>query len=325
MHTTRSRRSVLGAMLAGAAAAMLPRAAGAQAYPSRPIRLISPWSAGGTSDLVLRAFAQSAAKILGGTIVVENRPGAGGTLGAVELASAKPDGYTLSQLALGVLSVPHMQKMAYDPLTDLTFIARLTSYTNGLVVKADSPFRTLADVITYAKANPGKFTYASSGVGSSPHLTMEEVASRAGVELRNIPYKGDSDSLLALMSGTVTAVSGATSWGPHVDAGTLRLLAVYSGRRAVRWPSAPTLRELGYDVPDTPFGIGGPKGMDAGITRRLQDAFRQTLDDPAVLATLEKADMQPGFLGTDDYTKLARETSAAQKAMIDRLGLGHSR
>ena len=317
------RRELLKAMLASAAASALP--ASAQTYPARPIRLNSPWTAGGTSDLVLRAFAQSAAKNLGATIVVENKPGAGGTLGAVELANAKPDGYTLSQLALSVLSLPHMQKMSYDPLKDISYIARLTSYTNGFVVRADSPIRSIPDLVAYAKANPGKFNYGSSGVGSSPHLSVEEFAFRAGVQLQNIPYKGDSESLQALLSGTVMGISGATSWGPHVDAGTLRLLAVYGSSRARRWPNAPTLRELGYDVPDTPFGIGGPKGLEPAIVRRLQDAFRQTLDDPAVIATLERTDMQPNYLNAEDYTKAAHEISAAQKLMIDRLGLGISR
>jgi tripartite-type tricarboxylate transporter receptor subunit TctC len=315
------RRPFLAGTLALGAAAALPAASFAQAYPTRPIRVISPWTAGGTSDLVLRAFVQGASKHLG-TMVVENKPGAGGTLGAVELANAKPDGYVLSQLALSVLSLPHMQKMSYDPIKDITYIARLTSYTNGFVVRADSPVRSIADLVAWAKANPGRFTYGSSGVGSSPHLSVEEFAFRAGVQLQNIPYKGDSDSLQALLSGTVMGVSGATSWGPHVDSGALRLLAVYSGTRAKRWPNSPTLKELGYNVPDTPFGIGGPKGMDPAVVRRLQEAFRQSLDDPAVIAMLDKADMQPGFLTSEEYTRLAQEVSAQQKVMIDRLGLG---
>lgn len=321
-HPDKKRRTLLKSALAAAGAAVLPSRAFAQGYPARPIRMISPWSAGGTSDLVLRAFAQSVAKDLGGTIVVENKPGAGGTLGAVELVNAKPDGYTLSQVALSVLSLPHMQKVQYDPLRDLTYIAHLTAYTNGFVVRADSQFKTFGDVLAYAKQNPGKFTYASSGVGSTPHLTVEEVAYRAGVKLLNIPYKGDSDSLQALLGGTVMAVSGATSWGSHVDSGALRLLTIYGSRRAKRWPNAPTLHELGYKLPDTPFGVAGPKGMDPAVVKRLEDAFKRSLEDPAVIATLEKVDMQPTFMGSADFAKAAIEISKVQKAMIDRMGLG---
>ncbi len=315
------RRLLLKSVLAAAVVAGIGGTAVAQEYPSRPIRLISPWSAGGTSDIVLRAFAQSAAKHLGGTIVVDNKPGAGGTLGAVELAGAKPDGYTLSQVAMSVISLPLMQKMSYDPLRDLTYVARLAAYTNGFVVRADSPYKTMADVIAYAKANPDRFTYASSGVGSTPHLIVEEVSSRAGVTMRNIPYKGDSDSLQALLSNTVMAISGAASWGAHVDAGTLRLLAVYGSRRAMRWPNAPTLTELGYPVPDTPFGIAGPRGMDPAVVVRLQEAFRKSMDDPDVKSMLAKVDMPPAFLSSEDYTKAVAEIAKVQKAMIERLGL----
>jgi tripartite-type tricarboxylate transporter receptor subunit TctC len=317
----KNRRDILKALMAGAATAAFPLSAAAQSYPSRPIRLISPWSAGGTSDLVLRAFAESAAKRLGTHFIVENKPGAGGTLGAVELVRAQPDGYTLSQLALSVFSLPHMQQTQFDPLKDITYISRLTTYTNGLVVRADSPIKSVKDLVDYAKANPGRFTYATSGIGSSPHLSVEEFAGRAAIQLVNVPYKADSESLLALLSGQVDALSGTTSWGPHVDGGKLRLVAIYGSKRAKRWPNAPTLNELGYAVPDTPYGVGGPKGMDPAIVKRLQDVFRATLDDPAVQATLDKYDMPSAYLDAAEYAKNAREMFQQQGVMIKRLGL----
>jgi tripartite-type tricarboxylate transporter receptor subunit TctC len=314
------RRAILKSL---AGAALLPAIGRAQqAYPAKPIKLISPWTAGGTSDVVLRAFAASAAKHLEGTIFIENKPGAGGIFGAVELANARPDGYALSQLAMSIFSVPHMQKVAFDPLKDITYIARLCTYTNGLVVRADSPIKSIADLMDYAKANPGRFSYASSGVGSSPHLLMEELGYRAGVKFQHIPYKADSESLQSLMSGTVMGMSGSTSWAPQVAAGNVRILATYGGKRTKRWPNVPTLPELGYKVPETPFGVGGPKGMDPAIVTRLQEAFRQSLNDPEVIATLERNDMQPAFLASADYTRSSIETFESQKVMITRLGLG---
>jgi tripartite-type tricarboxylate transporter receptor subunit TctC len=316
----RSRRGFLRGLAAAAAAVALPARA-QQPFPGKPIRLISPWTAGGTSDVVLRALAQSAAKSLNGTIVVDNKPGAGGTLGASELVHAQPDGYTLSQLTLSVLTLPHMQKVSFDPLRDITYIARLAVYTNGLVVRADSAFQSVADVVAYAKANPERFTYASPGVASSPHMAMEEFAYGAGIRLLHIPYKGDSDGLAALLSGNVMAVSGATSWGPQVDAGVCRLLAVYSSKRAKRWPGGPTMQELGYRLPDIPFGIGGPKGMSAAVVSRLQEGFRAALEDPAAQATLDKYDMTSAYLGSEAFTRTCHDAFATQRAAIQRLGL----
>ena len=285
------RRTILQTALAGAAALALPSVIRAQAFPSKPIRLICPWPAGGSTDAVMRALAESAGKALGGQMIVDNKPGASGMLGPNELVSARPDGYTLSQLTIGVLRLPHMQKMQFDPLKDFTYIACLTGYTFGLVVKADSPIKTVKDLVDYAKANPEKFSYGSTGNGTTPHLAVEEFASRAGIKLQHVPFKGNADNMQAVIGGHIMAASDATGWGPHVDAGTLRLLATYGIKRTKRWPGVPTLTELGYDtVSDSPFGIGAPKGMEPALTLRLHDAFKKTLEDPAVLASFEKYD-----------------------------------
>ena len=154
-----NRRAFITSTTAAVAGAALPLLARAQAaFPARPIKYICPWPAGGSTDAVIRALAESAGKSLGQTIIVENKPGAGGMLGAIEMMSAKPDGYTLTQLPHGVFRIPHMQKTAYDTLTDFTWIACLTGYTFGLVVPADSPIKTIKDLVAYAKANPEKFT-----------------------------------------------------------------------------------------------------------------------------------------------------------------------
>ena len=317
-----SRRHVLTTAAAGAATLALPSLGLAQAFPARPIRYICPWPAGGSTDAVIRAIAESAAKTLGQQIIVENKPGAGGMLGANELVSAKPDGYTLSQLPHGVFRIPHMQKTTFDTLTDFTWIACLTGYTFGLVVPAEGPIKSVADLVAYAKANPGKFTYGSTGTGTSPHLAVEEFAQRAGITLNHIPFKGNADNMQAILGGHTMAASDATGWAPHVASGKLRLIATYGSKRTKRWPEVPTLTELGYKtVSDSPFGVCGPKGMDPAITRTLHDAFRKTLEDPAVLAIFDKFDQTIIYMGTEQYTKWARETFQAEKTTIERLGM----
>ena len=317
-----SRRSFVKASVAAGATLALPGLSFAQAYPARPIKLICPWPAGGSTDAVMRALAESAGKALGGQFIVENKAGASGMLGPNELVNAAPDGYTLSQLTIGVMRLPHMQKMQFDPLKDFTYIAMLTGYTFGIVVRADSPIKSIKDLVDFAKATPGEFTYGSTGNGTTPHLAVEEFAAKAGIKLQHIPFKGNADGMQALLGGHVMSHSDATGWGPHVDAGTCRLLATYGSKRTKRWPNIPTLNELGYDtISDSPFGIGGPKGMDPALTQRLHDAFRKTLDDPAVLASFEKYDQSVIYMNTADYTKFARETFLKEKAMIERLGL----
>ncbi len=320
-----SRREFVQATVAVAVASVasvLPGVASAQAYPSRPVKLICPWPAGGSTDAVMRALAESVGKALGGSVVVENKPGASGMLGPNELAKAAPDGYTLSQLTIGVARLPHMQKMQFDPLKDFTYIACLTGYTFGIVVRNDSPIKSIKELVDYAKANPEKFSYGSTGAGTTPHLAIEEFAAKAGIKLTHIPYKGSADGVQAVLGGHVMAHSDSTGWAPQVEAGNLRLLATYGSKRTRRWPSVPTLQELGYEtVSDSPFGIGGPKGMDAALTKRLHDAFKKTLEDPAVLATLEKYDQSVIYMNTADYTKFIADQFVKEKMVIERLGL----
>jgi tripartite-type tricarboxylate transporter receptor subunit TctC len=315
------RRLVQGA-LASTAAIAFPRVVRGQAYPAKPIRLICPWPAGGATDAVMRALAESAGKTLGGTMIVDNKAGASGMLGPNELVSARPDGYTLSQTTIGVVRLPHMQKMQFDPLKDFTYIACLTGYTFGLVVRADSPIKSIAELVDHAKANPGTFTFGSPGIGTTPHLAVEEFAYKAGIKLLHVPFKGYADGAQSLLGGHVMSHSDSTGWAGHVDAGTFRLLATYGSKRTRRWPNVPTLQELGYDtVSDSPFGIAGPRGMEPAVVTRLHDAFKKTLEDPVVLATFEKFDQSVIYMNTADYTRFLSELYVKEKALIERLGV----
>jgi tripartite-type tricarboxylate transporter receptor subunit TctC len=225
-------------------------------------------------------------------------------------------------LPVGVFRIPHMQKVQFDTLKDFTWIACLTGYTFGFVVRADSPIKSIKDLVDYARANPGKFNYGHTGNGTSPHLAVEEFSQRAGIQLQPVPYKGNAENMQAILGGHVMGASDATGWGPHVDAGKLRLLATYGSKRTKRWPGVPTLDELGYKtISDSPFGVCGPKNMDPAVVKALHDAFKKTLDDPAVQATLDKYDQQVIYLDSAAYAKYARDTFVSEKALIERLGL----
>jgi tripartite-type tricarboxylate transporter receptor subunit TctC len=293
----------------------------AQTFPSKPITIICPWPAGGGTDMHLRKFAEIAQKLLGQPVLVENKPGAGGTVGPSTMAAtAKPDGYTLSQYPISVIRVAHMQKASWDPIKDFSFIIGLTGYTFGVVVKADSQFKTFKDVIEYARANPGRLSFGSTGTGTSPHLLMEEVAMKTGVQFLHVPFKGNADSTQALMGGHVMAQSDSTGWGRHVDAGTFRLLVTFGDKRT-RW-NAPTAQELGYDVVSySPYGIVGPKGMEPGLMKTLHDVFKKVLDDPEHLKVLAQLDQVYWYKSSAEFAQWAVETYAAERTTLERVGL----
>ena len=305
------------------AAAWLAIAASAhgQAFPSRPITLICPWPPGGSTDLHLRKFAEISQKYLGQPMVVENKPGGGGMNGPATMAkTARPDGYTLSQLPVGAYRIPHIQKVDWDPLADFTYIIGISGYTFGVVVRADSPFKTFRELLDYARANPGKLAYGSTGNGTSPHLLMEEVARKTGVEFLHVPFKGNADSTQALMGGHIQAQSDATGWGRYVDSGTFRLLVTF-GESRTKW-NAPTARESGIDIVSySPYGIVAPRGMDAQQVKLLHDAFKKTLDDPEHLKTLQQLDQVYWYKSSADYAQWAAETFRAERATIERVGL----
>jgi tripartite-type tricarboxylate transporter receptor subunit TctC len=309
--------ALLAAMLLGLAAG----SAAAQSFPAKPLTLICPWPPGGSTDQHLRKFAEIAAKYVGQNIIIENKPGGGGMNGPATMSkTARPDGYTLSQLPMGAFRIPHMQKMDWDPLKDFTYILGLTGYTFGIVVKNDSPLKTFKELLAYAKANPGKLSYGSTGAGTSPHLLMEEVADKASVQFLHVPFKGNADSTAALLGGHIMAQSDATGWGRHVDAGAFRLLVTF-GEKRTKW-DAPTAKELGLDIVSySPYGIVGPKGMDPKLVKTLHDAFRKTLDDPEHLKVLQQFDQVYWYKSSEDYAKWAAETYKSERSTIERVGL----
>jgi tripartite-type tricarboxylate transporter receptor subunit TctC len=312
----------LAALAAVCASALgLATAAQAQEFPTKPITLICPWPAGGGTDIHLRKLAELASKRLGQNVIVENKPGGAGMIGPSTMAkTAKPDGYTISQLAITAFRLPHMQKVEWDPLNDFTYIVGLAGYTFGIVVKADSPFKTFNDLIEYAKTNPGKLSYATPGTGTSLHLAMAEIGAKAGVEFLHIPFKGQAEGMQALLGGHVMVQVDSTGWARQVDAGQARLLATLGDRRT-RW-NAPTVKELGIDtVSNSPYGLVGPKGMSPQVVKALHDAFKSASDDPENMKTLQQLDQAYWYKSSADYRAWAAEMLKAERATIERVGL----
>ena len=308
------------------AAALAATALGAQAqtsdFPVKPIKLVIAFPAGGPTDITMRALADNAGRILGQPVIVENKPGAGGTLPAQTLQSSAADGYTVGQIPLGVFRLPYTTKINWDPIKDITYVINVTGYAFGIVVPAASPLKNWADFVAWAKANPGKLSYGSTGTMTSPHLTTELIAQQAGIELLHVPYKGSADLMQSILGGNIMAAADSTGFAPQVEAGKLRVLNTWGAERLAKFPDAPTLKELGLDiVQNSPFGIGAPKGTPPAVVKRLHDAFKQAMEQDAYKTALARYDMVPIYMNTAAYQKFAQDTFAREKALIEKLGL----
>ena len=302
---------------------LLSSGALAQAYPNKPITLIVPWPAGGPTDIVLRSIADAAAKHLGQPIIVDNKGGGGGTVGpATMAATAKPDGYTLSQIPITVFRLPLTQKTSWTA-DDFTYIVHLTGYVFGVQASAATPFQSWKDVLDFAKANPGKVSYGSPGAGTSLHLGMEQIAGQSGIKLLHVPFKGTAEVVAAVAGGHVMLGAGSIGGAkPLVDAGKARYMNVWTAERRKGFPDVPTLKELGYPLVITsPWGIGGPKGMDPKIVNIIHDAFKKAIETPAVLEALERFEMTPEYMSSADYKTFVAEQIKVEKALVDRLGM----
>jgi tripartite-type tricarboxylate transporter receptor subunit TctC len=311
-------------LLLAVAAVSLAATAGAQAqkFPSRPMTLIIPWQAGGVPDTLYRVLADIASKKLGQPIVVENKPGGVGSLGPAGMAAnAKPDGYTISYIGVGVFRAPYLFKATYNPRKDFTYIGGVGQYQFGVVVRADSAIKSWADFVAYAKANPGKLTYTTFGVNSPLHIAMEQISGAAGIKLKHIPSRGNAENNAAVLGGHVMASADGSAWAPLVDSGDFRLLVTWGEKRTSRWPTVPTLKEVGIDMVETsPFGLAGPAGMDPEVVKTLYEAYRAALHDPRHLEALKKFDMEMFEMGPAEYQKWALEEMDRQQQIIAKFG-----
>jgi tripartite-type tricarboxylate transporter receptor subunit TctC len=289
---------------------VLPHAVLGQAFPSKTVRILCPFPPGGGVDITARALAHELSSLLGQSVIVENRPGAGGNVAAAEVARSAPDGHTLfvTLNALHAIS-PHLYaKLPFDAMKDFSFITPLVSFNNVLVVSPAAPVRSVAELIELAKRQPGKLTFASSGNGTNIHLVGELFKSRAGIDIVHVPYKGSAPALTDLMGGSVTmmfdTIPSAVS---HVKGGKLRALGVTGAQRSPLFPDVPTIAESGlpgYEVVSW-YGLIGPAGIPAPIVGRLN-------------AEATKAAQSAGFRGRMEPLGFDIVTAAPEK-MIEML------
>lgn len=294
-----------------------------QAWPQKPIQLIVPWPAGGGTDLSIRILAEEAGYRLGQTVVVINRPGAAGTMVAPLLKAATADGYTIGQLPLPVLRHALMNKVPWDPLTDLSPILQVSSTTFGLLVPTSSPWLKVQDMLDWARQNPGALMLGSTGMGSTPHLAMEELLTAQNISYTHIPFKGTTDQMLALASGNTMAGVNSTGFAPWVEQGKLRLLAVFSDKRSARWPQVPTMKELGFaqSVYHSPWGLVAPAGTPTAIVKTLHDAFRAAMFTPRHLNELQRYDQEAAYLDSQHYKQMLEQSSLRERQLLQRMKL----
>ncbi len=284
-HSRRSRRSVLQGAGALVGAAALGRPAVAAGYPERPVRIVVPFAAGGPSDLTARLMAVKLGEALGQTFIVENRGGAGGNLGIAQVARSAPDGYTLLVVSSAFVVNPALYKQVpYDPFKDFAPVAELDTSPNVFVATPASGITTIAQLVARAKANPNELSYASAGIGTTPHLAGELLKIAAGINVTHVPYPGAGPAIQGILAGAVPLMCASLPGAhPSILAGTLRALAVTGAQRWYDMPDVPTMLELGYAgfVSDTFHCMLAPAGTPAEIVDRLAAVCLNALKEPA--------------------------------------------
>jgi tripartite-type tricarboxylate transporter receptor subunit TctC len=319
-----NRRSFAAAL--GIASSMLLAGAlpaPAKEFPTKPITVIVPQPAGGATDVLVRAMGEVIAKNLGQPVVVDNKPGATGTLGPTTMAvSAKPDGYTVSVMLSTVHRLPLQQKMPYDAVKDFTYIMNLGGYAFTTYAGASTPFKKWGDVVAYAKANPGKVSYASTGVGGSLHLAMEQLAGELGIQLTHVPFSGGAEIQAAVAGGHTMLGIDTPGVKPLADAGKVRLLSAWTNERIPLFPDVPTMAELGHPIViASNFGLAGPKGMNEATVKVLHDAFKAALEAPRVTEMMAKLGMMKEYRGTEEYRAWILKQIEAEKQLLEKLGI----
>lgn len=313
-----------GALVAALTVATSHVSRAQDAYPSRPIKLLVGFAAGGATDTTFRKLGELAAKQLGQPIIIENRPGAGATLAPSTMAKTEaPDGYTIAAATAGLLRYPYMQKVDWDPIKDFTWITGLGGYTFVLAVNTDSPFKTTADLVSYAKSNPESLTVATAGAGTTMHLLSEALASMAGVKITHIGYKGSSEAVTAILGGhTMATVDAIGTILPYVQSGKMRVLLSFDPQPVASLPGVPTAKSLGYDlVYPAPYGLVGPKGMPPAIVDRLYQAFKSAADSDEykkLLVTLGQTEWQKP---PSEYQQWAGEFYLSERSLVERAKL----
>ncbi len=297
--------------------------ASAQGYPARPLQMVVPFAAGGGLDLNARAFSKALSEVLGQPVTVDNKAGAAGAIGLQSVAQATPDGYTLTFTpAVSLTSEPHRVKLGYG-LESFRYVCQVFDNIFAIAVPRESPYARIEALVEDARRNPGKLAYGTSGTGSIPHLGTSDIEAAARIELTHVPYKGDAPMLADLVSGRLAfGAMLASSIAGQLQAGTMRLLAVYSDRRHPAFPDVPTLKEAGIPVVQLSFGgVLAPAATPPQVLTALEGACEKAVRSPGYLEWAQRANQVVDFAGSAAFERRIREDSRAKEATIRRLGL----
>ena len=303
-------------------ATALPAAAGDEAWPERPVRIIVPQAPGGTTDATARTVSEKLSRMLGQPFVIDNKPGAVGSIGTQTLLQAKRDGYTFLVAPLSFVAiVPHVQKLPYDPLTDLQPVARVADSYYGMAVHPGLPANDLPEFLAFAKANPGKIAYGSAGIATVMHLAGEIMSRSAGISMLHVPYNGSAAAINDLLAGHIQLVFEGTVF-PQAKAGRLKLLAVATRERHPEFPDVPAIREL---LPDFEisnwYGIAAAAGTSPAIVERLAARLSEAAEDPELRATLYKVGLSPRKDTPQAMAEDLRRQSQRFGALVKELGI----
>ncbi|OGA22398.1 MAG: hypothetical protein A3I02_06670 [Betaproteobacteria bacterium RIFCSPLOWO2_02_FULL_67_26] len=295
-----------------------------QAYPTKAIRLVVPSAPGGANDFMARLIGPGLSDVLGESVVVDNRGGAGGNIGSDIVAKSPADGYTLLLGSTQMTVNPHIHpKMPYDLMKDLYAIARLGTSSAVLVVHPSVPVQTVKDLIALAKAQPGALTYASSGSGSASNIATEMFKTRAGLDIRHIPFKGNGPAYIALMSGEVSLIFGNKPGSmPHVQSGRLKAIAVTGPKRDPALPNLPTIAEFlpGFET-RTWWGVFGPAGLSDGVVKKIYSAITKVVATPQVQQRMANVGGDPALMGPGEFKTFVREELRKHADVVKRARL----
>jgi tripartite-type tricarboxylate transporter receptor subunit TctC len=316
------RRALLAAAALGGLLA--PSIVCASAFPSRPIRLILPFPPGGASDIHVRALSTLVSQELGQPVVVENRTGARGTLGAAMIKGmGEADGHTISLMHFSILRHALITTpRPWDPMRDFAYINNFASYTYGIAVRADRPWHTLADFLAHARRNPGRVSYGTSAVFGGCHIFMEDISAREGISMIHVPFRGAVEPTLAVISGQLDAIAESTAWGPYVENGQMRALALATEARVERYGQVPTLRELGFPIVNhSAYGLFGKAGMPAEQVDILARAFRKAFESEVSRDICRRLDLNAEYLGPADYREMIDRRFVYEAELVQRFNI----
>jgi tripartite-type tricarboxylate transporter receptor subunit TctC len=291
-------------------------------YPNRPITFICPWPDGGTADLTMRVLSALLSQELRQAVDFKNIAGASGMAGVCSVVSAKPDGYTIGMIPITVSRMAQLGMVAFDPLKDLTYLARTYRQSVGIVVRKDSPYRTLAELLAAAKANPGKLTYGSTGYASACHIGMEELLVTSSVKMHHVAYKGGAPAMRELLGGHINALCDSISWAADIKQGKLRVLATMSERRLSQFPNVPTLRDSGIDVVvNAPNGVAAPAGLPPQVKLKLHGALKKAITSTKFKQVCDSVHAPVMYQNADAYRNYIVSDYKHQKNLIQKLKL----